>query len=205
MVVPRPPLWKPLAIGGVAALLVLGAIALGMRASSPEATANPTEVSPGSPTGTAAESLGVPPVAEVRVAIVAPDPGATVTLRGGTHPLPYVDELEPGTAPELVEITAPGCTGRRYGVTLDRARTLWVDLDTGVGVRTATDSELALALAGTPMPITEVTEEPPPTQGRSTGSSRRSAWGGSRRCARGPRGEWPCSSSRARCWRGCAS
>jgi hypothetical protein len=177
LVVPRPPLWKPLAIGGVAALLVLGAVALGMRASSPEATATPTEVSPESPTGVAAASLGVQPVAEVRVAILAPEPGATVTLRGGTHPLPYVDELEPGSAPELIEITAPGCTGRRYGVTLDRARTLWVDLDTGVGVRTATDSELALALAGTPMPTTEVIEETPPAQGRSTGSSRRSATG----------------------------
>jgi hypothetical protein len=76
---------------------------------------------------------------------------ARVAFRGRMYMLPLVLDVKPGGAPESVEVTAPGHTGRRFWITFDReALDLTAPLSRGSGVTEATETETAVALGNAP-------------------------------------------------------
>ena len=113
------------------------------------------------------------PVATVSVEISSPDPGAEATLRGQRRPLPLEEDVTIGGVPEAIEVTAPGCAGRRYWVTLDRAMRLIADLPHGRGLVEASDAERRVAL-GEPAPIASPTADAGPAPSRPAHRVRRS-------------------------------
>jgi TonB family protein len=62
--------------------------------------------------------------------------------------LPFAQDLKPGSAPEIVELTAPGRVGRRFWVTFDHPTVLTAELPAGRGVVEATEEETVIALGG---------------------------------------------------------
>jgi serine/threonine protein kinase len=82
----------------------------------------------------------------IHVEVNSPTPQARVTIRGRTHPLPFSQELKPGSQPEVIELTAPGREGKRFWITFDRPATLAAELPAGRGVIQASEEETLLAL-----------------------------------------------------------
>jgi TonB family protein len=93
----------------------------------------------------------------IRVQVGSQTPQSRVTLRGRTHPLPFVADLKVGPEPEVVEITAPGREGRRFWLKLDRPMRLAADLPSGRGVLEASEEETLVALGERPVPSESVT------------------------------------------------
>jgi tRNA A-37 threonylcarbamoyl transferase component Bud32 len=149
------------ALAAVALVVVGGGVWIALRAEEPAPALAPK-------VETAA------PVARVGLAVSSPDPGAEATLRGTRMPLPLAQEVALGTVPEALEVTAPGCGGRRYWITLDRPVQLVADLPSGRGLVDATDVERRVALGEAP-PVAE------PGTAASTSAPRRT------RRARAPR------------------
>ncbi|MBI2896500.1 MAG: protein kinase [Deltaproteobacteria bacterium] len=118
----------------------------------------PSTTSPG-PSGPPPREEGA--WAKVPLSVVSPDPGARVRLRGEEHPLPFVAEINPGTEPETIVVTAPMRQGRRFLVSIDRARSLTVSLPHGGGIGDATLEERERALAGPGAASEEATERGP--------------------------------------------
>lgn len=86
----------------------------------------------------------------VHVEVSSPTREARVTIRGRTHPLPFSQDVKPGSQPEVVELTAPGREGKRFWITFDRPAKLAAELPTGRGVIQASEEETMLALGDPP-------------------------------------------------------
>jgi serine/threonine-protein kinase len=134
------------------------ALVLATTAPAPPATSAPQTAPPAAP----------PTVA---FAVSADRAGASVTVRGERHPLPWVGEVPRSDAPEPIEVLAPDGHGLRFLVVLDGPKTLSADLPRrGRGVRDATDTETAAALAGGP-PATGRDRGPRPLAATAGGTS----------------------------------
>ena len=151
-----PPAGRPpyLAVGGGVALIALVAIgSFALRTTPPEAPAIATPpATDGSPPETEAPVENTTPApapaapARVRLAVRSSIEGATLTLRGASYPLPFEQEVAPGSAPELLEVSAPRHEGRRFWVEIDRSVVLDVDLPRGRGTRDADERETQRAV-----------------------------------------------------------
>ncbi len=135
----------------VAGLIVLagGALALSRlrpREASPAASPRPlaSEAFPPAPIPAKPSPPAEPQPVHVQVS--SPTPQARVTIRGRTHPLPFSQDVKPGSQPEIVELTAPGREGKRFWITFDRPATLAAELSAGRGVIEASEEETTLAL-----------------------------------------------------------
>jgi serine/threonine protein kinase len=102
------------------------------------------------------------PTTNVALAVLCPLPGARVTFRGKTHPLPFTDIVAVGQQSEAIEVTASGHEGRRYFVLVDHAMSLSATLPPGKGIVVdATQAELDAAIGGAaPAPTLTGTKVP---------------------------------------------
>ena len=92
-----------------------------------------------------------PAKANVALAVLCSLPGARVTFRGKTYPLPFTDIVTASEQSEAIEVTASGHEGRRYWVLVDHAMSLSATLPPGKGIVVdATQNEVAAAV-GTPV------------------------------------------------------
>ncbi len=158
--------WKIAAIG--IAITAIFAIALlrrggdfleGQRPTAPATVAPPVQ-------GTLPSSPANPSM--IRVQVGSPTPQSRVTLRGRTHPVPFVADLKTGSEPEVVEITAPGREGRRFWLQLDHPMRLAADLPVGRGVLEASAEETLVALGERAVPTEGTTGKSPEPQRASS-------------------------------------
>jgi serine/threonine-protein kinase len=163
--------WRPGHIGIAAAAAVAGALVVTLIAELTEPDP------PSRPAAPAAAALVHPPVANVssipaapapappppvappparpesvRLEVSSPTPRARVTVRGKTHALPYVEELKPGSEPEIVELSASGYEGKRFWITFDHPITLAAELSPGHGTVEASAEEVPAQAAGAGTP-----------------------------------------------------
>jgi serine/threonine protein kinase len=147
----RPPYFA-IAVGALAfAVLAVGAITLtNVPGTSVEVEAPPpTSLPPVMPISPPATTPAIAATPEpVRLTVHSSIDGATLMLRGASHALPFEDLVAPGSAPELLEVTAHGHEGRRFWVELDRSVVLDVDLPRGRGTRDADARETQRAVEG---------------------------------------------------------
>ncbi|MFO0645321.1 MAG: protein kinase [Polyangiales bacterium] len=97
-----------------AVLTVLFGAALGYAVSSEHAPAR---------------SENVAAAATIRFEVRSSARGASATIRGRTYPVPIEVELSRGSAPEIVEVSAPGHLPRSVSLYLDRTMRVELDLD----------------------------------------------------------------------------
>ncbi len=143
--------------GGLVAAVVAVAVAVAVfwsrrphRAPPTVAAAGPLVEAP-NPGGPPVASASAPaPPALVDLDIRSDTAGATTTIRGKTHALPYKESVRAGSDPELVEVTAPSRQGRRFWLPLDQPRHLFVSLKRGGGIADATPAETGIALGEAP-------------------------------------------------------
>jgi hypothetical protein len=90
------------------------------------------------------------PPTSVGLAVVSDASRAEVLMRGQRYDLPLALEVDVGSQPELVEVSAPGRQGRRFWLRLDQPTQLDVRLERGRGVRDATPEETLMALGSLP-------------------------------------------------------
>jgi serine/threonine-protein kinase len=153
--------WRPghitIAAGAaVAGALVVTLIAELTEPDPPSRAAAPVAAAVARPPVATAPSLPPPPPVapppalpdSVRLEVSSPTPRARVTVRGKTHALPYVEELKPGSEPEIVELSASGYEGKRFWITFDHPITLTAELSPGHGVVEAAADEAPAPTAG---------------------------------------------------------
>jgi outer membrane biosynthesis protein TonB len=125
-------------------------------APAPEPAPAPAPVAAPAPTPAPTPAPAVaeaerPPLTVVHFKITSPVKKARVAFRGRVQMLPLSTDVKPGSAPESVEVTAPGHTGRRFWVTFDKeTMELSSPLAKGTGVVEASETETAVALGNAP-------------------------------------------------------